>query len=158
MCLAMCLKFPEFETGCAYKLIAYKKKRVSWSERWRLEKISMSESADFCAATPRSTWRNISGSKPRTAYYAIKSEKSHLENPSRGFKLQRRFNLKSRLKSGFFSWYFMIIHIISSLTVREVFNGETRFAFPRWCQCSLSHTITHPRDSSSRLLKIETWA
>ena len=26
MCLAMCLKFPEFETGCAYKLIAYKKK------------------------------------------------------------------------------------------------------------------------------------
>ena len=28
MCLAMCLKFPKFEAGCAYKLIAYKKKRV----------------------------------------------------------------------------------------------------------------------------------
>ena len=28
MCLAKCLKFPEFEAGCAYKLIAYKKKNV----------------------------------------------------------------------------------------------------------------------------------
>ena len=28
MCLAKCLKFPEFEAGCAYKRIAYKKKRV----------------------------------------------------------------------------------------------------------------------------------
>ena len=26
MCLAMCLKFPEFEAGCAYELYAYKKK------------------------------------------------------------------------------------------------------------------------------------
>ena len=26
VCLAMCLKFPEFEAGCAYKLVAYKKK------------------------------------------------------------------------------------------------------------------------------------
>ena len=24
----MCLKFPKFEAGCAYKLVAYKKKRV----------------------------------------------------------------------------------------------------------------------------------
>ena len=28
MCLAKCLKFREFEAGCAYKLVAYKKKRV----------------------------------------------------------------------------------------------------------------------------------
>ena len=26
MCLAMCLKFPEFEAGSAYKLVAYEKK------------------------------------------------------------------------------------------------------------------------------------
>ena len=28
VCLAMCLKFPEFEAGCAYKLVAYKKKCI----------------------------------------------------------------------------------------------------------------------------------
>ena len=28
MCLAMCLKFLEFEAGCAYKLIAYEIKNV----------------------------------------------------------------------------------------------------------------------------------
>ena len=28
MCLAMCLKFPEFEAGCAYRLFAYKIKNV----------------------------------------------------------------------------------------------------------------------------------
>ena len=28
VCLAMCLKFPEFEAGCANKLVAYKKKHV----------------------------------------------------------------------------------------------------------------------------------
>ena len=28
VCLAMCLKFPEFEAWCAYKLGAYKKKSV----------------------------------------------------------------------------------------------------------------------------------
>ena len=30
MCLAMCLKFPKFEAGCAYELYAYKKKRVPY--------------------------------------------------------------------------------------------------------------------------------
>ena len=28
VCLAMCLKFAEFEAGCAYELYAYKKKNV----------------------------------------------------------------------------------------------------------------------------------
>lgn len=28
VCLAKCLKFPEFEAGCAYELYAYKKKNV----------------------------------------------------------------------------------------------------------------------------------
>ena len=28
VCLAKCLKLPEFEAGCAYELNAYKKKRV----------------------------------------------------------------------------------------------------------------------------------
>ena len=28
MCLANCLKFREFEAGCAYKLVAYKKKKT----------------------------------------------------------------------------------------------------------------------------------
>ena len=28
MCLAKCLKFPEFEAGCAYELYAYNKKNV----------------------------------------------------------------------------------------------------------------------------------
>ena len=28
VCLAMCLKFPEFKAWCAFKLVAYKQKRV----------------------------------------------------------------------------------------------------------------------------------
>ena len=28
VCLAMCLEFPKFEAGCAYKLVAYKIKKV----------------------------------------------------------------------------------------------------------------------------------
>ena len=32
MCLANCLKFRKFEAGCAYKLVAYKKKVYSQSQ------------------------------------------------------------------------------------------------------------------------------
>ena len=49
MCLAKCLKFPEFEAGCAYELYAYKKKRVSMQPEKKIpERLPVNLSVKSC--------------------------------------------------------------------------------------------------------------
>ena len=43
----MCLKFPEFEAGCAYELYAYKKKRVLMRWQWQKPRYGFNQSLEI---------------------------------------------------------------------------------------------------------------